>query len=144
VSSPLIIKNKLEVVGSMVKVPGFEPLSEQTTNSLSIALQGASTYISLDKAMALIPGSKLLITYNGGPTAGSFGHNMFLELPSGPPPDGNSCPSNCIRDYYKILRDAARLSLTPLERPNLAQECNQMGGFGDSSCDFNEFEQGLM
>lgn len=143
-NSPLIIKNKLQVIGNKVRVPGFEPLSEQTTNSLSIALQGASTYIDLDEALRLVPGSKVIITYNGGPTAGSFGHDTWFELPSGPPPNGNSCPSNCIRDYYKILQDAARLSLTPLEDPTITQECNDLNRFGSSSCDYDEFEQGLL
>ena len=127
----------------MVRVPGFEPLSEQTTNNLSIALQGASTYIALDKALELIPGSKVIITYNGGPTSGSYGQDVWLELPSGPPPDGNSCPVNCIRDWYKILQDAARLSITPLEDPTLIQECDNANQFGYSQCDIGEFEQGL-
>lgn len=143
-SSPLIIKNKLLVIGNKVSVPGFEPLSEQTTNNLSMALQGASAYIDLALALELIPGSKLIVAYNGGPTAGTFGHDMWFELPSGPPPDGNTCPTNCIRDYYKILQDAARQSLSPLEGSTLPQECNDLNSFGSSGCDFNEFEKGLV
>ena len=76
-SSPLIIKNKLLVIGNKVSVPGFEPLSEQTTNNLSMALQGASAYIDLDLALELIPGSKVLIVHNGGPASGSFGYRRI-------------------------------------------------------------------
>lgn len=143
-SSPLIIKNRLQVIGNKVRIPGFEPLSEQTTNNLSIALQGADSFIDLDTALELIPGSRVIITHNAGPTAGSFGHDRLFEIPSGPPPDGNSCPSNCVRDAYKILRDAARLSITPLDENTLSNECNNLNEFGSSDCDFNEFEQGLV
>ena len=105
------IKNRLLVVGNKVKVPGFEPLSEQSASLLSLAMQGANTFIDLDTALRLIPGSKVVITHNGGPSAGSFGHDKFFEIPNGPPPDGNTCPSNNIRDVYKILQDHARTTL---------------------------------
>jgi len=137
----IVIKNRLLVIGNKLRVPMFEPLSEQTTNNLSIALQGANTYIDLDVALELIPESKVVITHNAGPTAGSFGFDKWFELPSGPPPDGNTCPSNCIRDYYKILQDHARLSLTPLENSTLAEENNDFNQFGQ--CDFQDFESGL-
>lgn len=136
------IKNYLLVIGNKIKVPGFEPLSEQTTNNLSIALQGANTFIDLDVALDLIPGSKVVIAHNAGPTSGSFGHDKWFELPSGPPPDGSKCPSNCVSDYYKILQDYARSSLTSFSRNNLDNECSEFGSLG--GCNYNDFESGLL
>lgn len=139
--SKIEIKNKLLVIGNKVMVPGFEPLSEQTTNNLSLALQGASTFIDLDLALKLIPGSKVVIVHNAGPTSGSFGHDKWFEIPSGPPPDGNRCPNNCIRDVYKILRDNARVSITSFDN-TLNKECDRLAEFG--GCDFDEFDRGLI
>jgi len=141
VANPIVIKNRLLVIGNRVRVPGFEPLSEQTTNNLSLALQGANTFIDLDIALDLIPGSRVVVTHNGGPTAGSFGFDKWFEIPSGPPPNGNQCPNNCIRDSYKILQDYARSSLSSLQQSTLVQECNKLGEFGQ--CDFDEFDRGL-
>lgn len=139
--SSIAIKNRLLVIGNKVKVPGFEPLSEQTTNNLSLALQGASTFIDLDKALELIPGSRVIIVHNAGPTSGSFGHDKWYEIPAGPPPDGGKCPKNYVRDVYKILQDAVRASL---ERDSytLADECNDFGNFGANDC-YSDFSQGL-
>lgn len=136
------IANRLLVIGNKVMVPMFEPLSEQTTNNLSIALQGANSFINLDLALELIPGSKVVIVHNSGPTAGSFGHDKWFEIPSGPPPNGNQCPSNCVRDFYKILQDHARSSLTSLNKSTLVQECNEFGEFGQ--CDFDDFDRNLV
>jgi hypothetical protein len=124
VSSQIRIANRLLVVGNKVRVPQFEPLSEQTTNSLSVAFYGVNSYISLDKALLLIPGSKVVLAHNGGPTAGSFGHDKYFELPDGPPPDGNACPENNIIDYYKILQDSARYATTCNETEDLSSICN--------------------
>lgn len=139
----ITIKNYLLVIGDKVRVPGFEPLSEQTTSNLSIAMQGANTYIDVNVALDLIPGSKLIIAYKGGgPAAGSFGHDKWFEIPSGPPPDGQKCPSNCVLDSYKILQDYARLSLTPLN-DNLSQECDRDMSSLSGNCDYRDFEGGL-
>lgn len=53
--------------------------------------------------LKLIPGSKIVRTMIPGGTTTT---GLFLELPSGPPPDGNECRP-CGPDYYKILRDNA-------------------------------------
>ena len=103
------ISNKLRVIRNQVVVPGHEPLSEQTTSNLSIAMQNAASYIDLNKALQLIPGSKVIISYAAGPTSGSFGQDKFFIIPDGPPPNGGECPSNNILDSYKILRDASRV-----------------------------------
>lgn len=132
------IKNKLLVIGNRVKVPGFEPLSEQTTNNLSLALQGADTFIDLDVALKLIPGSKVIITHNGGPSAGSFGHDKFFEIPSGPPPDGKTCPENKIRDVYKILQDYARVSLNGTGSDDIDCDISFNDSYSDFCDDFNK------
>lgn len=123
-------------------VPGFEPLSEQTTNNLSIALQGANTYIDLDKALELIPGSRVIIAHSrGGPTSGSFGHDKWFEIPAGPPPDGNKCPKNHVRDVYKILRDNARVPTSSTN--DLEVDCGEYNNFNLNSC-ADEFSEGLL
>lgn len=134
----IIVFNFLQIIGDRVRVPGFEPLSEQTTNNLSIALQGANSYIDVNIALDLIPGSKIVITHNAGPTSGSFGHDRLFKLPSGPPPNGKECPSNCVADYYKILQDYARSSLTSLN--DTSSECND----SLSGCEYSDFESGLL
>lgn len=135
------IKNKLLVIGNYLKVPGFEPLSEQTTNNLSIAMQGANTYIDVDTALKLIPGSRIIIAHSrGGPASGSYGHNKWFELPDGPPPDGNKCPSNSVLDYYKILRDHARVA--PVEQDALNIECGEYNNLNKYDC-ADEFSKGL-
>jgi hypothetical protein len=139
--SKIEIKNKLLVVGGRVAVPGFEPLSEQTTNNLSIAMQGSNAYIDVKKALQLIPEAKVVIARSGGPNSGTYGHDMWLELPSGPPPDGNKCPEEVIIDYYKILRDSARSSYYSNDKLDI--DC---GGYDDVSlglCPIDEFSEGL-
>lgn len=123
-----------------MKVPGFEPLSEQTTNNLSIALQGANAYIDLNKALELVPGSRIIIPYTGGPTAGSFGHDKWFEIPSGPPPNGSQCPNNYVRDIYKILRDNARVPTSSTD--DLEVDCGEYSNFNLNSCS-DEFSEGL-
>lgn len=144
-TSPAVIKNWLLVIGNQVKVPGFEPLSEQTTNNLSMALQGANTFIPLETALMLIPGSRVVITQNSV-TSGSFGHDKYFELPEGPPPNGMQCPKNNVLDSYKILQDYARSALERVESGDctIADECNQQIPFDScGGCNFDDFESGL-
>ena len=138
----ILIKNYLQVIGRRVKVPGFEPLSEQTTNNLSIAMQSSNTYIDLDLALKLIPGSRVIIAHaHGGPTSGSFGHDKWFELPDGPPPNGSTCPCTVIEDYYKILQDAARVSGFASSSDPIS--CDRHD-FSPNSCDFEgDFRSGL-
>lgn len=136
------IKNRLQVIGNKVKVPGFEPLSENTTNNLSLAMIGSSTYIPVDKALELIPGSRIIISYAAGPTSGSFGHDKLFEIPSGPPPDGKECPRNYVIDAYKILQDYARSSIEGSGKC-LEDECNSQAEFWDDKGCYEEFCKGL-
>jgi len=136
VSNPIIIKNRLQVIRKYLKVPGNEPLSEQTTRSLSISMIGTNSYIDVYKALELIPGSRLILVHNGGPTAGSYGQDMFFELPEGPPPNGNQCPACATEDWYKILRDVARSRAASSE-----VSCNACERYG--CADVNEFDKCL-
>lgn len=136
------IKNRLQVIGNQVKVPGFEPLSEQTTNNLSLALIGSNTYIPVEKALELIPGSRVIVSYAAGPTSGSFGHDKLFEIPTGPPPNGNTCPKNYILDAYKILQDYARSSIQSDSRC-LEDECNGVSEFWDKGGCYEDFCRGL-
>jgi len=123
------IKNKLVVIGNQVLVPGHEPLSTQTTNNLSIALQGVNSYLPVETALELIPGSKVI---KDQLSFGTYGSYKYFELPDGPPPDG-SCPNKCLEDWYKILRDAARqASSTSPDNP----DCDS---YDTSSCDTNDY-----
>ena len=128
------IKNKLIVIGNRVLVPGHEPLTENTTNSLSIAMQGVSTFLDVNKALELIPGSRLIVS---NLDSGSFGHNLLFELPSGPPPD-SICPRNCFPDWYAILRDAARLECE--RKGSLLNDCD---AYSIDNCEYTDFYNDL-
>jgi hypothetical protein len=125
----VIIKNKLLVIGNNVLVPGHEPLSEQTTNNLTIALQGINSFLPTSVALNLIPGSRVV---KDQLNFGTYGSGKYFELPSGPPPDG-SCPTKCIEDWYKILRDAARIATSEY---NGSDECDS---YNTDSCDTNDY-----
>lgn len=125
----VIIKNKLAVIGNQVLVPGHEPLSEQTTNNLTIALQGINSYLPIAIALKLIPGSRVI---KDQLSFGTYGSYKYFELPDGPPPTGE-CPGKCMEDWYKILRDAAR------NVPSSAPDNSECDSYDTSSCDFNDY-----
>ena len=125
----VIIKNKLAVIGNQVLVPGHEPLSEQTTNNLTIALQGINSYLPIAIALKLIPGSRVV---KDQLSFGTYGSYKYFELPNGPPPTGE-CPGKCMEDWYKILRDAAR------NVPSSAPDNSECDSYDTSSCDFNDY-----
>lgn len=127
------IKHRLLILGDKVRVPGFEPLSEQTVRSLSIAYQGRDSYVPLCMVLKLIPEAKVIISTL---TQGMAGTEKFLELPSGPI-NGNDCV--CPEDWYKIIRDAAGERMV-LGDVNPAQECE---AFDRNGCDFTDFSNDL-
>jgi hypothetical protein len=131
------IKNSLIVIGNKVLVPGHEPLSEQTTSALSVAYIGVSSFIDLDLALELIPGSTVQISTLD---SGTFGHNKRFVLPEGPPPNGSQCPRNCFPDWYEILREAAKFATTDCSSPFLGGECDS---YDSSGCDFSDFSNSL-
>ena len=114
------IKTKLLILADKVRVPGFEPLTEQTIRSLSIAYQGRDSYVPLCEVLRLIPNAKVIISSLG---QGMAGTEKYLELPSGPI-NGNDC--RCPEDWYKIIRDVAgeRMVISdanPMDRDEIAE-----------------------
>lgn len=126
------VKHRLLILGDKVRVPGFEPLSEQTIKSLSIAYQGRDSYVPLCTVLKLIPEAKVIISTL---TQGMAGTEKFLELPSGPI-NGNDC--TCPEDWYKIIRDIAGERMVLSSDP--ADDCD---AFSTSSCDFTDFSNDL-
>lgn len=107
---PIPIKNKLEILpGNVLRIPGCEPVTSFTSLALAANVDCNASIISLEDAVAaieeasgIVPCIVKVLTPAGVPGTGKF-----LELPSGPPPNGNQCPSNDILDWYQILKDAA-------------------------------------
>lgn len=127
------IRHRLLIVGDKVKVPGHEPLSEQTTRSLSVAFQGRDVYISLTRALELIPDAAIVrSTLNQG----TGGVEKYLELPSGPV-DGNECV--CPEDLYKLLRDAASFR-SESTQASMLDDCS---AFDFGKCDYTDFTNDL-
>lgn len=125
----IVIKNKLVVIGNQVLVPGHEPLSEQTTNTLTIALQGINSYLPIATALELIPGSRVV---KDQLSFGTYGSYKYFELPNGPPPNG-VCPKICMEDWYKILRDAAR------NVPSNAPDSTECDSYDSGKCDTDDY-----
>lgn len=114
------VKNRLEVLpGGIINIPGCEPVSAFSSNTLSINLSGSgckASVISVEDALNAIPEARLVRVFK---PRGFPGTGLFFELPSGPPPDGNDC--NCPRsmtDYYKILKENA----TPIDYNAVEEE----------------------
>jgi hypothetical protein len=109
----ITIQNKLEIhADNTISVPGCEPISSLSSNTLMINMQ-ASGYrgpvIGLQEALALIPGSTVEMMYNSGGALGTI--RRFFVLPYGPPPSPGYCSDGqpiCRPDWYKILKDNAR------------------------------------
>jgi hypothetical protein len=96
----ITVRNKLEVhPGNNITIPGCEPVSSLTSTGLLKELQCSSSVIPVKDVLRAIPGSKLVKLTS--PT-GQPGTGWWLELPSGPPPDGQSC--DCVPDWYSILK----------------------------------------
>lgn len=125
----ILIKNKLEIQpGNVIKVPGCEPTSSLTSDTLSRNLKCNASVIPVEDVLELIPGSKVVRVLS---PFGQSGTGMFIEFPSGPPSDGNLCPADCLTDWYAVLRKNAR---------NLEQEEEepaQCAGFNFSGCQFD-------
>jgi len=105
------VANRLRIYeGNIILIPGCEPISVVTHISNYQYNPGVTTlynnyqdickasYLSLDRAMELIPEATLY-----------YGHDManrWFVLPNGPSPS-SKCPKDCIEDWYKILREGA-------------------------------------
>lgn len=96
----ITIANKLSVLdGNIILLPGCEPLSEFSSNTLAANMACASSYITLGAALEAIPGSTVEIQSNP--------KKFLFVLPDGPPPGFgcNSCDS--LTDWYQVLKDAS-------------------------------------
>jgi hypothetical protein len=121
------VKNKLEIMpGNVIRVPGCEPVSSLTGTELLKNMDCNASIIPLEDALELIPGSRIIGKFM---PAGHVGTGLFFELPSGPPPDGNACGCS-VEDYYKILRENAKVRDGD-EEPDELNECS---GFNFSGC----------
>lgn len=127
----ILVKNKLEIRnGYVISVPSCEPTSAVTSTGLLRNLDCNASIISVQDALRLIPGSRLVRTFypSGQNTTG-----WMFELPSGPPPNGNDC--ECPRtsvDYYRILKENA--SVAREEDQALSLDGDVCSGFNFSGC----------
>jgi hypothetical protein len=109
-SDIISIKNKLEIkLGEVVQVPGCEPLTSISSLELSKNMNCNASVIPVKDVLRLIPGSRMVRAFY---PAGQSGTGRFIELPNGPPHDGNKCPQDCLEDWYRILRENARVPET--------------------------------
>jgi len=128
--SVISIKNKLEVKpDGSISIPGCEPISSLSDPILSRQMSCPNgSLINYKEVLKLIPGSKLVRVTS---PLGSVSSGYFIELPSGPPPDGNKCPADCLPDWYKILKGKGQ--------PKPEVEEIQCAGFNFSGCQ-SEFD----
>jgi hypothetical protein len=129
----IIIRNKLEIQpGNVINVPGCEPTTSLTSDTLSRNLKCNASIIPVEDVLRLIPGSRIVRVLS---PFGQTGTGMFLELPSGPPQNGNECPAECIPDWYAVLRKHARVRNTDEdEEPTPVGMC---AGVNFSGCVFD-------
>lgn len=96
------IASRFEVLrGNKLMIPGNEPASDVTAISMEENRVVKATVIDLARALAVIPGSTVELTYNP--------RRYWFILPSGPGPDPSNCDTNGCNsnpDWYQILRDA--------------------------------------
>jgi len=137
----MIIRNKLEVQdGGIIKLPGCEPISAQTSDTLAANIKCTTSHISLEDAINAIPGSSIELL----PNSGGIKKILFV-LPQGPPPEPgcNTCQS--IDDYYQILKDAARSgaqtckTITEVEGDEFCRTSTGLGSVVDQAQKCSEF-----
>ena len=116
----LMVANKFEInKGGKIRIPGLEPTTDLTSPTLANTLGHHNPEISADRALQLIPGSSIEVS-PFDPTI------RYFVFPSGPPPDGNECPTRCPEDWYMMLRDEAAQEPIQPEEP----ECASLYNFG--------------
>lgn len=104
INTTINIKNRLEVkAGNIVLIPGCEPISDVSSLGLQRNIHCKASVIPVKDVLRLIPGSKLILLAMR--PAGTLNPGSYIELPSGPPQDGNTCPAPCLQDWYQILKD---------------------------------------
>lgn len=99
----ITIANRFEVKsGDVIWVPGCEPSSSITSATLAMYRQCHGSTVSIHAALVAIPGSYLEWMNNAGQTTGS--RRKYFVLPA----TVVDCPTECMPDFYQILRDIAR------------------------------------
>lgn len=131
ISSSITIRNRLEIrPDNTIQVPGCEPISSLSSNTLAANMDCVGTVIDLDVALEKLPGSTVVMIYNGGGALATI--RRFFVLPDGPPPSPAVCNSldangntTCRTDWYKIMKENAR-SITDVEttEPTIDSICN--------------------
>jgi len=96
-------------------VPGCEPESTVTSNTLARWSDCGSATVSLADALEAIPGSRIEYQMNVGGQAGG-GRKKWFVLPAYCPICKPGCAS--IPDYYQILKDLAKQDLEEEEDPD--------------------------
>lgn len=131
------IKNKLEIFpsgnGGIIHIPGSEPTSNHSSLRLVNELKENGRnrpYITLKKALEVVPGSTVEIWSN---SAGQRGVPVrFFVLPDGPPQytacaslDGTEKPLCSVNDWYTLLAQNADGILKPDQKaPSLDDLCS--------------------
>ena len=129
--STISVRNKLEILnGNVINVPGCEPVSSLTATGLLRNIDCNASIIPLGDALRVIPGSRIVRVFH---PAGQNGTGWFFELPEGPPPHGNDCKCpRTLEDYYRILKDYARVRGDETE--SLSLDGDVCAGFNFSGC----------
>lgn len=131
------IRNKLEIFpspnGGIIHIPGSEPTSNHSSLRLVNELKENGRnkpYISLRKALEVIPGATIETWQNSG---GQLGVRVrFFVLPDGPPQFTGCVPSEetgklpcSVNDWYKILAENADGIFKPEKKaPSLDELCS--------------------
>lgn len=130
----ITIRNVLEVrPDNTILIPGNEPISSLTSNTLAANMINKGSVIGLAEALILMPGSRVEHIYNGGGALGTI--RRVLVMPDGPPPSPGNCNTAkpgedpipiCRKDWYQILRDNAKMTgqLESEKPPTVDGICN--------------------
>lgn len=132
IETKITVQNKLEILaGNVILVPGCEPISSLTAIALAreLAMHCHASVIPVADVLRLIPGSRIVQVMRPRGQPGS-GTGLFIELPSGPSHDGNTCPENCVPDWYAILRENASVPQSDDEPKDLGA----CAGFNYDGC----------
>lgn len=130
------IANKLVIQpDGIILIPGSEPLSVVSSPSIyafndrveTIYSREGNSYITVKKALEVIPGSWVLIAHP------NYYYRYFV-LPEGPPTPGNVCCKR-IEDYYQILRDNADVG--PFDDEDDTAGLDHCSGFDFGNCAYN-------
>ena len=112
----IYIEHKLDVMGEdRIIVPGCEPTSAVTSNTLARWNECGSATVSLADALEAIPGSSVRYQINNGESGGV--RKRWFVLPA----YCSACRPGCnsIPDYHQMLRDLAKQE--PDEEPEQAE-----------------------